>query len=225
MIQWDIMSAGVTLFACIALCNHMVNSAAIIFCIKACDLHGKAFKTIFCTSSKAEIIWRCGCDPWWASFVWHITGLSRGNSDITRLIVWGMACNNMQSWIGLQRQLEFSTARYFIVTTTECQIPIQLLTIPRYSDITLYSTGAEPSPALGTSWEVDLDTKLLALAAHRSGKGGENGFTVAFLPTFPIHCSCLVYNSSCKYSSSALSTLSLVSYPFIFFRLLYSPAT
>lgn len=57
------------------------------------------------------------------------------------------------------------------------------------------------------------------------GKGGESGFTVEILPVFPIHYSSFsdyVCHSSCKYSSSAPSTLSLVSYPFIFSPFLYS---
>lgn len=57
------------------------------------------------------------------------------------------------------------------------------------------------------------------------GKTGESGFIVEILPAIPIHYSSFsdyVCHSSCKYSSSALSTLSLISYPFIFSPFLYS---
>lgn len=84
---------------------------------------------------------------------------------------------------------------------------------------------AEPSPGLGLCWEVKLDRNLQTLAGRRLEKGGENGFTTEILPVFPMPYSSFskyVCHSSYKYSSSALSTLSLISYPFIFSPFLYS---
>ena len=69
--------------------------------------------------------------------------------------------------------------------------------------------------------------KLLATVGHHSEKGGENGFNVEILPIFPLPYSSFrkyVCHSSYKYSSSALLTLSLISYPFIFSPFLYSPS-
>ena len=66
-----------------------------------------------------------------------------------------------------------------------------------------------------------LDRKFLAVAGHRleKKKGGENWFTVEIQPIFPMHHSSFsgyICHSSYRYSSRALSTLSLISYPSIF---------
>lgn len=96
----------------------------------------------------------------------------------------------------------------------------------RYSYITLY-VCAEPSPGLGSCWKMDLDRKLLALASHRLEKVEKVDLLWRFCQYFQYITILLVTKfviPTAKYSSSVLSALSLISYPFIFSPFLYSPS-